>query len=164
MRKTPADADAAHNADIERLRQALDAETKRANSLHKELVEAKARLDTAEQIVQATRLAALGVVVGDCAIEQLDPARDEGEAKEMLAALVTQAGCYGGRVLPPKTGRPDWTAQTFWEVPAVPPTAVLFGLYDGGLPEGARYVIMAGSYLRGLVAACRQDHADGNRS
>lgn len=67
------------------------------------------------------------------AIQIVEPARDEAEARAMLAGLALQDGYLGGRVLPPSDVKPGWRVQGFMEDE---PEA------QGWLPDGMRRVIV----------------------
>jgi hypothetical protein len=78
------------------------------------------------------------------AIQFVENASDEAEARVMLAHLKTQVCYIGGRVLPPGPGKP-WRVQSFHDSAGVEAGA--------WLPDGCRLVILPPGFRRALGIA-----------
>lgn len=74
------------------------------------------------------------------ALQVMESARDENEAREMLAGLALQDGYLGGRVLEPSASEPNWRVQGFMDDE---PEA-------DWLPDGVRRVVVPEGQRRAL--------------
>lgn len=112
---------------INQLREALESE----RAAHEET---KARASKAERAFQWLESHQQGYKIQNCFLQRIDQERNTHDAKSLLAAMLDQQGCVGGRVIRANQ------VQTFWEVEQPPSLWALLEFDQQMLPEEMRLV------------------------